>query len=303
MNGNNFKTPSGLKIRLNHRYFFCQLTKPDRYYTDEEIVNNDTMYNATANIESMFLIPTMLVQVFALFAIIFNLSIPVFCISSVALFLFGCIWRCSKQDFLLSTILLFFATLYKMLWGAWYIALVILVFTLNCTYLIVPYIAIRFICFVVSLLQNSLISNITHKKYGVPFNDTEICAFRFFHRLSESDLRLSDYIKLYVSTVCENKEAPADEDENACEDEPLSLFDAPFESVTVHTLSTKRGYYKVEIDRNEENEKFIKEWVDKDTGCLYAIVTDVNGEYKSISVTREIFESMHDKYCKKEGQQ
>lgn len=197
----NFKTPSGLKIRLNHRYFFYQLTKLDRYYTDEEIVNNDTMYNATANIETMFLIPKMLVQVFALFAIISKLSIPVFCVSSVVLFLFGCIWRCSKQDFLLSTILLFFATLYKMLWGAWYIALIILVFTLNCTYLIVPYIAIRFICFVVELLQNSLISNITHKKYGIPFNDTEICAFRVFHMLSESNLKLSDYIKLYVSSV------------------------------------------------------------------------------------------------------
>lgn len=164
MNRINFKTPTGLKIRLNHRYFFCQLTKPDRCYTDEEIVNNDTMYNATANIESMFLIPTMLVQVFALVAIVFKLSIPVFCISSVALFLFGCIWRCSKQDFLLSTILLFFATLYKTLWCVWYIALIILIFTLKCTYLIVPYIAIRFICFAVALLQNGLISNITHKK-------------------------------------------------------------------------------------------------------------------------------------------
>lgn len=44
----NFKTPSGLKIRLNHRYFFYQLTKTDRYCSEEEIVNNDVMYNATA---------------------------------------------------------------------------------------------------------------------------------------------------------------------------------------------------------------------------------------------------------------
>lgn len=206
----NFKTPSGLKIRLNYRYFFYQLVKPDRYYTDEEIINDDTMYNATANIESIFLIPTMLVQVFTLFAIIFNLSLPVFCISSVALFLFGCIWRCSKQDFLLSTMLLFLATLYKILWVVWYIALIVLAFTLKSTYLIIPYIATRFICFVLELLQNSLISNITLKKYGVSFNDTEICAFRFFHRLSESSLKLSDYIKLYVSDVCGNTNIPDD---------------------------------------------------------------------------------------------
>ena len=297
----NFRTPSGLKIRLNHRYFFCQLTKPDRYYTDEEIINNDTMYNATANIESMFLIPTMLIQVFALFTIIFNLSIPVFCISSVALFLFGCIWRCSKQDFLLSTILLFFATLYKMLWGALYVALIVLVFVLNCTYLIVPYIATRFICFVIELLQNSLISNITRKKYGVSFNDTEICAFRFFHRLSESSLRISDYIKLYISTVSENKETPTDKKVSVSEDEQVSLFDSLSESVTIHTLSTKHGYYKDAIDWNEENENFIKEWIDKDTGCIYAIVDTVNDEVKNITVTKEIFETMHAKYYEKEG--
>lgn len=199
----NFKTPSGLKIRLNHKYFFCQLTKPDRYYTDEEIINNDTMYNATVNIETMFLIPTMLVQAFALLAVIFHTSIPVFCASTIALYVFGCIWRCSRQDFLLSTILMFFATVYKILRWLWYVALIVLALTFDRTYLTVPYIATRIVCFVIELVQNSLISNITYKKYGVPFNDTEICAFRVFHMLSESDLRFSDYIKCYVSDVCE----------------------------------------------------------------------------------------------------
>ena len=201
----NFKTPSGLKIRLNHRYFFCQLIKPDRYYTEEEIVNNDTMYNATVNIETMFLIPTTLVQIFALLTAIFHISIPIFCISSVMLFLFGCIWRCSKQDFLLSTILLFFSTTYNMVRWLFYIALIILIFALDCTYLILPYILIRFVCFAIEILQNHLISSITYKKYGVPFNDTEICAFRVFHTLSESDLKLSDYIELYVSVVCKDE--------------------------------------------------------------------------------------------------
>lgn len=207
MNGNkiNFKTPGGLKIRLNHRYFFCQLVKPDRFYTDDEIVNNDTMYNATANIESMFLIPTMLIQTLALFAVILHIDIPVFCVLSVALYVFGCIWRCSKQDFLLSTILLFFANVYKMLWWLFYIVLTVLVFTLNSKYLIFPYIITRVVCYVVALLQNFLILNITHKKYGVPFNDTEICAFRVFHLLSESNDNISDYINLYISIVHDDK--------------------------------------------------------------------------------------------------
>lgn len=204
----NFKTPSGLKIRLNHRYFFYQLTKSDRYYTDEEIINNDTMYNATVNIETMYLIPTMLIQALALFAIIFRISTPVFCISSVVLFLFGCIWRCSQQDYLLNITLMFLATVYKMLWWLWYVALIILPFTLDCTYLIIPYIITRLICFMIEFVQNKLISNIMYKKYGIPFNDTEICAFRVFHMLSENDLKFSDCIKRYVSAVCENKETP-----------------------------------------------------------------------------------------------
>lgn len=197
----NFKTPSGLKIRLNHRYFFYQLTKTDKYCTEDEIVNNNTMYNATLNIESIFIIPTMLVQVFAILAVIFHISVPVFCISSVALYFFGCIWRCSKQDFLLNTILLFFATLYKKLWWLYYVALIILTLALDSTYLIIPYIAIRVLCSVVALLQNSLISNITYKKYGMHFNDTEICAFRVFHTLSKSTLKISDYINHYISVV------------------------------------------------------------------------------------------------------
>lgn len=201
----NFKTPSGLKIRLNCRYFFCQLIKPDRYYTEEEIINNNTMYDAVTNIESMHLIPIMLIQMLALFTVIFHIRIPVFYTSAMALFIFGCIWRCSKQDFLLSTILLFFATLYKMLWWIWYAALIVLSFALNRTYIIVPYIVTRLICFAVELVQDHLISNITYKKYGVPFHDTEICAFRVFHLLSESDLKISDYIAQYVFAVQESE--------------------------------------------------------------------------------------------------
>lgn len=197
----NFKTPSGLKIRLNHRYFFCQLTKPDRYYTEDEIVNNDTMYNAVANIETMYLIPTMLIQVFSLVALIFHITTPVFCVITALLYAFGCVWRCLKQDFLLSTVLMFFTTLYKMLWWLFYISLVVLVFILSDIHLVIPYILIRITLFIFSMLANHIVLTHTTKKYGMPFNDTEMCAFRVFHLLSESDLKMSDYIRLYVETV------------------------------------------------------------------------------------------------------
>lgn len=196
-----FKTPGGLKIRLNHRYFFYQLTNADRYYTDEEIVDNDTMYNAAANIETMFLIPTMLIQIFTVFALAFHINTPVFCAVSAALYVLGCIWRCAKQDFLLSTTLMFLATVYKALWWLVYIALIVLVFTLNGAYIVVPYICMRALLFVLSMVGNHITVTYTMKKYGMPFNDTEICAFRVFHLLTQSELKLSEYIDLYVSVI------------------------------------------------------------------------------------------------------
>ena len=220
----NFKTPGGLKIRLNHRYFFYQLVKPDRYYTEEEIVSNDTMYNATSNIESMFIIPTMLIQTFSIFAIIFHMSIPVFCISSFALFLFGCIWRCSKQDLVLSTVLMFLATMYRMFSWLFYIALIVLTFVFGCTYLILPYVIMRIVFFVFEMIENHLVLTITKKKYGFAFGDTEICAFRVFHLLSMSTLKMSDYIRLYISTIyCD--ESPTDTKIETMDYEQYSLFD------------------------------------------------------------------------------
>lgn len=197
----NFKTPSGLKIRLNHKYFFYQLTKSDRYYTDEEIVANDIMYNATTNIETMYLIPTMLIQVFSLIALVFHIETPEFCIGMALLYAFGCVWRCSKQDLLLSTTLMFLSTLYKMIWWLIYTALVVLAFLLSSTHLIIPYIVMRFALFTLSIVGNHILVNTTMKKYGIPFNDTEMCAFRVFHLLSESDLKMPDYIQQYVSTI------------------------------------------------------------------------------------------------------
>lgn len=197
----NFKTPGGLKIRLNHQYFFWQLVKPERYYTDDEIVNNDAMYDATSSIETMYLIPKMLIQFFSIFAVIFHIDAVTFCCVSSLLYIFGCIWRCSKQDFLISVTLHFLATLYKILWLLCGIVLIILTFVLNRTYLIVPYIVIRIILFVYEMLQNHIVLFLTKKKYGVPFNDTEICAFVVFHLLSHSTERLSDYISSYVVAV------------------------------------------------------------------------------------------------------
>lgn len=198
----NFKTPCGLKVRLNHRYFFYQLTKTNKFCTNDEIVDNDTMFNAVKNIESTYILPTALIQAFSIVAIMFHISIIGFWISSAVLYLFGCIWRCFRQGFLLDAILLFIAATYKKLWWLFYIALIVLTFVFDSTYLVFPYVIIRITCCLAGVLQNHLILNITHKKYEIPFNDTELCAFRTFYRLSKSNLKFSDYIQNYVLENC-----------------------------------------------------------------------------------------------------
>ena len=209
----NFKTPCGLKIRLNHRYFFYQIIAPDKYCTDDEIVNNDIMYKATKDIENIYLIPTMLVQIFALLSAVFRMDVLVFCLCMTALYIFGCIWRCSKQDILLNTILTFFSNIYKTIWWLFYIALIVLAILFNSMYLAIPYLAIRLLLCLFSYIGNHIIETKTLKQYGTLFNDTEICAFRVFHRLSESKLKFSDYISQYVSIICGYETMGIDEKE------------------------------------------------------------------------------------------
>lgn len=197
----NFKTPRGLKICLNIRYFFYQLTDTDKYYTDEEIADNATMHNAASYIETRYLIPNMLIQVFSVLAIVRNASVPTFCTCMFLLYLTGYIWRCAKGIFLPDTIVMFAATLYKATWWLFDVTLVALVIALRGAYLIIPYIAMRTSLFIFSTFGNHTILKCTQKKYATPFGDTEICAFRIFHLLSKSDLQFSDYIKQYISAI------------------------------------------------------------------------------------------------------
>lgn len=65
------------------------------------------------------------------------------------------------------------------------------------------------------------------------------------------------------------------------------------ECITVHTLSSKNGYYKDAIERTEENSALIDKWLDKSTGCLYMTVMYRDGEAESMLVTKEFFDTLY----------
>lgn len=198
----NFRTPSGLKIRLDCRYFYLQLTNDFSKFDEKEMLENYTFYNIIGNIESMFLIPITLIQIFSLISVFLKFDIATFLIGMTALYVFGWIYKCTQPFVLLNIVLNIATTTYKKLWWAVYIVLIAFTFINNTLYLIVPYICLRLAFFIIGLLFNRIVLTVTHNKFGVPFNDTEICAFRVFQTMLGSDLKLSKYIEDYVSAVC-----------------------------------------------------------------------------------------------------
>lgn len=196
-----FKTPNGLKVRLDYLYFFLRLEENAEQCSREDLLNNDKLISAMETIDSTFAIPTMLVQLFSLIAIFVQPNITVFCLYSAFLYIFGYFWRFSRQFFPLSNIIFFFADFYKRTCFDWYLILAVTVFVVKSIYLIVPYVFIRLFSFLFSLVANTIILRHTKNKYGIPFNDTEMCAFRVFHDSEGSDLTMKEYVEEYVFFV------------------------------------------------------------------------------------------------------
>lgn len=199
----NFKTPAGLKVRLNHRYFFYQLPGKDinKNYTNDEIVDDEAMSCIVSRIELVYLIPVALLQIFTIIALLMHVKVGTFCIIASMLYLIGMMFRCFKNCYVLTDVMCVLTNFYRVTWWIFFVAILALAFVFDGKYLIVPYIAIRAVLAIFVFLQNYVILNITQKKFGVPFNDTEVCAFRVFHDTLNSEEKMSDYIKRYVAVI------------------------------------------------------------------------------------------------------
>lgn len=199
----NFKTPAGLKVRLNHRYFFYQLPGKDinKNYTNDEIVDDEAMSCIVSRIELVYLIPTALLQVFTIIALLMHMKASIFCIIASILYLVGMIFRYFKTCYMVTDIMCILANFYRVTWWIFFAIILVLAFVFDSKYLIIPYIAIRIALAIFVFLQNYVILNITQKKFGIPFNDTEMCAFRVFHDALNSEEKMFDYINRYVAVI------------------------------------------------------------------------------------------------------
>lgn len=127
------------------------------------------------------------------------------------------------------------------------------------------------------LLKLSLKEKLEHLEY-----------YELRKRLKDIDVDIKELHFIKTDAPDIEPEAP--------EAKQFSLFDAieedtQPEEITVHTISTKSGYYKSTVERSEENAEQIDKWLDKSANCLFEIVTYINDEPESITVTKEVFDA------------
>lgn len=136
------------------------------------------------------------------------------------------------------------------------------------------------------------ISEEKHFKYLLKLSLTEKLGHLEYYELRK---RLKD-IDIDIKELPFIKTDAPDTRTEAPEAKQFSLFDAieedmQPEEITVHTISTKSGYYKSTVERSEENSEQIDKWLDKSANCLYEIVTYINDEPESLMVTKDVFDA------------
>lgn len=200
----NFMTQHGLKIRLDLSYFMRYITGEKGSYSSDEMLDNPIMNNIVSMVEQRYQYPSMLKWYAALIMMIFFPKISVTCYAIIlsVVTLFGIIWRVICPDILLNIVINTIEMIYAIISKIWflpYLIVTIVGFIQNKTFLIVFFVVS--LCFhLISLIViNTIISNLTHKKYGYYFNDTEICAFVTFYVIFERTEGLTSFIKEYCS--------------------------------------------------------------------------------------------------------
>ena len=214
----NFTTPHRLKIRLNPRYFFALFMQKNNADINntccsiDDMINDEHMYSCVSMIEVMFQIPAALIFFFTMVSCFVRINAYQFFLIAILLYILGSVWRFIKQDIIISAVFTFLATIYNHIGVIPYVILAITFLATKNLNIFIWFVAVKILCAIFSLIINRLIASYTCKKFGFPFNDTEICAFRVFHHMLVRDDSLNDFIREYLrSEINIIKEKPLTE--------------------------------------------------------------------------------------------
>ena len=183
----NFTTPHGLKVRLNPRFFMRIIKNEDRFFTDEEMVADNTMYSTAQKIENIFQVSAALMFYFTIIACFCGIDKYIYALISAIIYFLGYGIRLSKQN-AIAKILMPLLFVYNSIGIFSYVVLgIIFLFTKNLDIFLI-FAGVKVVSGILSIILNNICAIHNYKKYGCMFNDIEICAFRTF----QSNLRLSE---------------------------------------------------------------------------------------------------------------
>ena len=180
----NFKTPSGLKVRLDSRYMMNLIKDEHKQYSFDDAVKDTDMNNCVYTIEEVYATPLIFVFIYSIIVTIFfnGISPVVHCLCGIAIYFLAYILALLPFN-RFTNILSIPARMFLIIPCFSIIkTLAVVVVAILCKHpmFIVYYIIISASDLILDTFFNHLVLNYTKKKYGYAFGDTEVCAMRIF---------------------------------------------------------------------------------------------------------------------------
>lgn len=192
-----FFTPKGLKIRLNALFFIQELSNNNN-------MNEQSVSAIPTAVEILWQIPAALKYFFTIICLLLvpEVTIVNYCIIVSLLTLFGCVRRLIPPTSVIGLLFKLVGAVYSYIAFIWfipYLSIAIVAIFMDNVNLAIAFAVVSVVIDLVNIIVNYFILNATKKKYGVCFNDTEVCAFAALYEYLEQKGGLDAFIKRYCT--------------------------------------------------------------------------------------------------------
>ena len=129
-----------------------------------------------------------------------NTDIFTFCTIATVIYVFGMVIRLCLPDMIIDIVFNNLGLVYYFLRKIWiipYLTIIALGLFLDKNTLTISFFTISFALFLFENVLNVFVRNICMKKYSMPFNGIELCAFSVFYVLLKQNIGQKEFIKKY----------------------------------------------------------------------------------------------------------
>ena len=200
----NFKTPHGLKVRLNPHFFMSLLTGENRMFSDDEMIDNTRMYDMVTCTEQRFALPTAVTFIIlVILCFVENVTIATACACVlIPLVIFKLITFTNLSR--IFTLILIPVEYILLSFGLIKILPILLAIFLKRYNILITYIIYWITDFIIDAIITDIVSKKTKSKYNYAFSDVEMIFFSEFYNFTndENNLKLDELISVYVDVCC-----------------------------------------------------------------------------------------------------